>query len=776
MANADIELLFGVLGGGSISSGSGKQIKDDLDTIVNSINKNPLEVKVELSKQSIADFTSELQKLTQTAKAEAASIQAAYKNIIFPQMPTQSGNGGRSTDTVLKLDTTQYYRALTKAESQLSNLTGKLQKWDAASSGTGSLFYAQLEAQGKAIKDLIKDLGSGSMKLSEFNRRISEIASNVGTASRSIKELGVDHKAVAILTTSCEDYKRALTDVNKVIATLKDNQVNWTAAKDGVAKTEFTQLGVLESEALSLKQSLETGTVSASDFKDKLDRIVVSAGATASAIRLVGENVSAGKEMETYQRQLEKVSTALARVKKSLSDWTKAKTGRTSQDYHALEIEAGVLETLQKQLVTTGRALSDFDGVYKKSVANISTHSSAIKVAGENTKTLSERFGDLFSKFNSWYSVSHLFMQIVQLTKQMVNNVVELDGAMTELKKVTDETSATYARFLDNASTRAKNLGATLTDVVSATADFSRLGYGLEDASTLADVALLYKNIGDGLNGIDDATQSLVSTMQAFGHEVKNAESIVDIFNAVSNTEAITSGGLGVALQKSASAMAAANNTLEETVALISAANTVVQNPDSVGTTLRSISMFLRASKTEAEAAGEDVSTMASSVSELRSEILKLTGNKVDIQIDENSFKSTYQILRELSQVWGELTDVSQANILELIAGKRNSNVATALIEGFEVAERALATASDSAGSAIAENEKYLDSIAGRVSQLQASWESLSSTAINSNWIKYAITGLTWLLNLVGGLVDQFGLLGIAATGVSLTAFIKNLD
>ena len=186
--------------------------------------------------------------------------------------------------------------------------------------------------------------------------------------------------------------------------------------------------------------------------------------------------------------------------------------------------------------------------------------------------------------------------------------------------------------------------------------------------------------------------------------------------------------------------------------------------------------MFLRASKTEAEAAGEDVSTMASSVSELRSEILKLTGNKIDIQIDADTFKSTYQIIKELSQVWGELTDVSQANILELIAGKRNANVATALIEGFEVAERSLGTALDSAGSAMAENEKYLDSIAGRVSQLQASWESLSSTAINSGWIKGAITALTGLLNLVDAIIDKFGLLGIAAAGGGLTVFIKNLD
>ena len=80
--------------------------------------------------------------------------------------------------------------------------------------------------------------------------------------------------------------------------------------------------------------------------------------------------------------------------------------------------------------------------------------------------------------------------------------------------------------------------------------------------------------------------------------------------------------------------------------------------------------MYLRASKTEAEAAGESTDGMADSVSKLREEIKSLTGNKVDIMADDNTYKSSLQILKELSQVWDQLTDVSQANILEKLAGK----------------------------------------------------------------------------------------------------------
>lgn len=169
--------------------------------------------------------------------------------------------------------------------------------------------------------------------------------------------------------------------------------------------------------------------------------------------------------------------------------------------------------------------------------------------------------------------------------------------------------------------------------------------------------------------------------------------------------------------------------------------------------------MYLRAAKTEAEEAGESTEGMASSVSELREEILDLTGQRVDVMIDEDTFKSTYQIMKELSSVWDSITDTSRANILEMVGGKRNANIVSALLENFTVAEEALTSSLNSAGSAVAENEKQLDSIRGKISLLQASFESLSATVINGDFIKFVVGGAAelvgWLekaITLMGGL------------------------
>ena len=176
--------------------------------------------------------------------------------------------------------------------------------------------------------------------------------------------------------------------------------------------------------------------------------------------------------------------------------------------------------------------------------------------------------------------------------------------------------------------------------------------------------------------------------------------------------------------------------------------------------------MFLRAAKTEAEEAGESTEGMASSVSELRQEILDLTGQRVDIQIDDDTFKSTYQILQELSEVWDDLTDVSQANILEMVGGKRNANVVSALIEDFSIAEKALQTASNAAGSALAENEKHLSSIEGKISKFKAAWQALSQTIVNSDLVKVVVDIGTAMVKAADSAANFVGATGALALSV----------
>jgi len=81
----------------------------------------------------------------------------------------------------------------------------------------------------------------------------------------------------------------------------------------------------------------------------------------------------------------------------------------------------------------------------------------------------------------------------------------------------------------------------------------------------------------------ESSSQGMISTLKGFQMDVDEASSIVDKVNEVANTEPIDTSGLFAGLERSASSMNAANNSLEQTIALITAANSVVQDPDSVG-------------------------------------------------------------------------------------------------------------------------------------------------------------------------------------------------
>lgn len=493
-------------------------------------------------------------------------------------------------------------------------------------------------------------------------------------------------------------------------------------------------------------------------FKENVDAVSKAAQDAANKAANANKGVKnkntlfKDTDVKTQISLQNKYNSVLASSNKLFRDYSAAQTSSNESSrnaYNSLKDAVGVMQEQNKAFINGEISVEQYKSSIEKCNAKLKESRTVIQQNGDATKTFGERLKGLADKFSSWLTVSQVIMLAYRGIKQMVTNVIELDTAMTELKKVTDETDETYRRFLNNATERSKELGATISDTVNATADFARLGYGIEDASTLADAAIVYKNVGDGIQDINEASESIISTMQAFGISAEDAMSIVDKFNNVGNNFAISSQGVGEALLRSASAMHAAGNTLDETIALATAANTVIQNPQMVGTTLKTMSMFLRAAKTEAEEAGESTDGMANSVSELRGEILALTGNKVDIQIDENTFKNTTQILRELSSVWSDLSDVSKANITEMIGGKRNANVTTALLENFQLVEDVIKKSQESEGSALRENDKYLESINGHIAKFKATFQELSADVVNSGMVKDVVDTGTAVLRIV---------------------------
>lgn len=401
-----------------------------------------------------------------------------------------------------------------------------------------------------------------------------------------------------------------------------------------------------------------------------------------------------------------------------------------------------------------------------------------VQELGLEGKTVGQVFTDLFGQhFSTAIAMGALHLLQGSL-RQIYQNVVDIDTAMTELKKVTNETDSTYQSFLTEAGTRAKNIGTDVSSIVNATADYARLGYSLSDATKLADVSAIYYNVGDDLDSFDKATENIVGTMKAFNIQADDAISLVDKLNNVSNNYAVSSGDLGDILQRSASAMEAAGNTLDQTIALGTAMNSVIQNAETTGSTLKVLALRIRGATTELEQMGEETDTVATSTSKLRADIMGLTNvdgkGGFDILTKSGDFKSTYDIIQGIAKVYSKMSDVDQAALLELLAGKNRANGVAALLSQASQAADVLQTSLNSSGSALAENERVLDSVEGRLKIFEATFQEISTDLLNSGLVKGVISLGTALLDASDGFIKFSGVIPTATAALSAFLSLSN--
>ena len=473
------------------------------------------------------------------------------------------------------------------------------------------------------------------------------------------------------------------------------------------------------------------------------------------------------KELNKQEKQIKSFTQldATTASNKTLS-WLK-NNSKAAKDY------GDVLKDLanKQRLATNNDELKD----YTKQVNAIKAEAIAL---GKTGRSVIDELGNSFKRIGQFVYTYGFIQQIPNTIGQMITSVKDIDAAQIELIKVTTASNNELSSYWDEAAESAKKYGATISDVISSTADWSRLGYNLKDAKKLSDATTLLQKVGDNMTQAS-SSQGIISTLKGFSMQADEVTKIVDVANQVANTEPIDTSGLFEGLENSASSLSAANNSLEQSIGLITAANSVLQDASSVGTGLKTISMRVRGASTELEKAGLDTDGMAESVAKLREEIKALSG--VDIMIDDNNFKSTFDILDELSVKWKDLTDIQRASVTELIAGKRNGNLVSALMQNFDVARETLNTAIyESEGSAEKELANWQKSIQYSIDKFQANFQQLSTTTLNSNFLKGLIDGGTTALEVITKLIDQFGILQIAISGLALgkgiSSFVKSFD
>lgn len=173
---------------------------------------------------------------------------------------------------------------------------------------------------------------------------------------------------------------------------------------------------------------------------------------------------------------------------------------------------------------------------------------------------------------------------------------------------------------------------------------------------------------------------------------------------------------------------------------------------------------------------GEETEYACETMSDYRDVVMGLTHNKVDLLGDDGQYKSTYQMLKEISGVWEDMNSMEQSALMKTLFGVRQSNIGAAILGNFDVAESSLNAALNSEGSAEKELQNWNKGIEASVAHMKTQFQELSQSVFSSDFLKGGADLITSLMSGVTAGIDTIGIPGLLAGGLGATGFFKNLD
>ena len=671
-----------------------------------------------------------------------------------------------------------------------------------------------------SIQNIDKSLSELSQNILNVNKNMSNMGGNTSGAVKQVENITNESKKAA---SALEDVAKAQEKVNGQKTNISSEMKDAFPDKDVSASVESAtnsikeENNVLEQNTQKVKENTQAKEQNANVNLNKYDKRLDSYNGKVDKYQsTIARFNDGGWTSDTYLKNVQAVKNAVNEYETLLNE-LKGKDASlvTSDDISKLdEYEKKIKDTIatvtnmsatekgynfvsgQKELDKIHKLLNENSKMSSEAKAKIKAYYAEIE-SGNPSMSLDKIHGEILKIYNAeveagragrtlWDTLKNSgFHQIaaqmagmfgvydvVNVIKQTASTVTELNTQITELAKVSEQSSKQIYADFDSYADIAKEVRGTISDTIAATADWSKNGYSIPDSKQLAEISQLYKNVGDGID-IDTANESLISTLKGFQLEADQAEHIVDVFNEVSNNEAISSGGIGEALQRSAASFNAASTSLEKSVSLVTATNSVLQNPEKVGNMWRTVSARLRGSETELKEMGEDTDGLVTSTSKLQALVKGITG--FDIMKDKDTYKDIYDIVLGIGEKWQDLSDIDRASLLEALAGKQQSNALAAALSNIDILKKSYEEATNAEGSAREENEEYSKSIQASIDLAQAKLEQLANDTLNSNFLKGAIDAGGKLIDILDSIVKSGNAIPAVATAIAAALSFKNV-
>lgn len=578
-----------------------KQVQDRLDTVEGKEYK----IKLNVDEKKLSSVISNLEKMLDSLGKGTGDFKQ-FENLskelssVVSEVQSLSKAFGKVDDSGTKtlLSSIQSIdKSLSKLSQNILNVNKNMSNMGGNTSGT----VKQVENISNAYQNAAKE----AEKLADAQSKIGQKTNN-SSASNQKKDAFPDKDDSASVESATNSIKEENNVLEQNTQKVKEN----TQAKKENANVNLNKYD----------KRLDSYNGKVTKYKTTIDRLKDGGWASDTYEKSVNAVEKAVGKYETLLNELknkdaslvtnkdiEKLNEYESAIKKAIA--TVTNMSAAEKGYNAVsgqkELDK-IHKLLNENSKMSSRAKAQIKAFYKEiesgnpSMSLDKIHTEIMKIV--NAEVEAGRGGKSFFntlKNSGFHQIAAQMAgmvgvyDVINVIKQAASTVTELNTQITELAKVSEQSSKQIYADFDSYANIAKEVRGTISDTIAATADWSKNGYSIPDAKQLAEVSQLYKNVGDGID-IDTANESLISTLKGFKLEAKEAEHIVDVFNEVSNNEAISSGGIGDALQRSAASFNAASTSLEKSVSLVTATNSVLQDPEKVGNMWRTVSARLR--------------------------------------------------------------------------------------------------------------------------------------------------------------------------------------
>ena len=559
------------------------------------------------------------------------------------------------------------------------------------------------------------------------------------------------------------DYKTLNADLSAYAEKVRSLFAEFSRTKDlSTFRAEMVKLG---GEFEQTKAKVEAYTASQRKNTDEQKR---NAEASKESERLAKQRLSGLTQYNSVYRQ---INTAL-------QSYTAAERSRNAESrtaYSNIQKLKADMEGYKTALSTGKMNEDDFAQAVKRASVELNSNINVIRANGDATLTWSSRLSGLAQKFAYWFSASHAIMLAIRSVRQMISASIDLDKAMTDLKIVTNETDSTYQQFADDIANTAQQLGASMTDLIDATTTYARLGYDLDQSQVLASLTAQLQNVGN--IEAADAQDAVTAMIKAFDDiDPSNLEQAMDKLVKVGNNAPISVSQIAEGMNNASSALSAAGNSFEESVALLTAANTTIQNASRSSTGLRTIAARIRNVKAELDELGETMTTAQyDEIVQALTKIQLADGTFASVSLTDvnGELRSTYDIIKDIAAVWDQMSANEQAAMAKTLAGTRQQDVFFSLINQFTEASKAMDLMANSAGTLSNSYNEYLDSTTAHITSMKVAFQKLGADIFQSDFLKGIVDFATHVLNaldLITNLINKLG--GLQSVLISIGGLV----